>query len=261
MDILATDPYLFPIISLTLGLLLGSFYTVCVHRYIEGGNIVWPGSHCPQCDHPLSWWENIPVVSFALLRGHCRTCKTPISLRYPTMEAVSGLWALALAVKFGPSWPWVVYMVFGGIFIVASFIDFELFILPDVLTLPGAALAVPAAVFLLELSWQDSLIGALVGAGTFLFLQKAYLILKKIEGLGTGDIKLMLLIGALLGWQALPVMIFLAAALGLVASLFYLRKEGAAGMKTAIPFGPFLCMGAMAYILMGPRIMELIFLR
>jgi leader peptidase (prepilin peptidase) / N-methyltransferase len=249
---------LFFLFALVLGLVLGSFYTVCVHRYISGTSIVWPGSHCPHCSHKLAWWENIPLLSFMALRGRCRSCRTPISLRYPVIEAISGLWTLALAVKFGPSLPFAVYLAFGGVFIVASFIDFELFILPDVLTLPGALLAFASAVLLLGMDWQSSLLGALFGAGLFLLVQKGYYLVKRMEGLGTGDIKLMLLIGALLGWQHLPVMIFLAATTGLVASLFYLRLEGARGMKTAIPFGPFLCLGAMLTILAGERLMALI---
>jgi leader peptidase (prepilin peptidase) / N-methyltransferase len=249
---------LFIIFSLLIGLVLGSFYTVCVHRYIEGESIVWPGSHCPACNHALAWWENIPIFSYLVLRGRCRSCRAGINIRYPSIEAVSAIWALALALKFGPSWAWAVYMVFGGIFIVASFIDFELYILPDVLTLPGAVLAFASAVLLLDLEWHHSLLGAFFGAGSFLLIQRVYFLIKRIEGLGTGDIKLMLLIGALLGWQALPVMIFLAAISGLLASLYFLRKDGSLGMKTAIPFGPFLCLGAMIYILSGERLLGFI---
>jgi leader peptidase (prepilin peptidase) / N-methyltransferase len=249
--------HLFALFSLVLGLVLGSFYTVCVHRYISGESIVWPGSHCPACNHGLSWWENIPLFSYLALKGRCRSCRAAISIRYPAIEVVSGVWALALALKFGPTLPWVVYMVFGGIFIVASFIDLELFILPDMLTLPGALLAFVSAVLFLELDWRTSLLGALFGAGSFLIIQQAYFLIKKVEGLGTGDIKLMLLIGALLGWHALPVMIFLAACTGLLGSIYFLRMDGSQGMRTAVPFGPFLCLGAMLYILSGERLLRL----
>jgi leader peptidase (prepilin peptidase) / N-methyltransferase len=249
--------HLFALFSLVLGLVLGSFYTVCVHRYISGESIVWPGSHCPACNHGLSWWENIPLFSYLALKGRCRSCRVAISIRYPAIEVVSGVWALALALKFGPTLPWAVYMVFGGIFIVASFIDLELFILPDMLTLPGALLAFVSAVLFLELDWRTSLLGALFGAGSFLIIQQVYFLIKKVEGLGTGDIKLMLLIGALLGWHALPVMIFLAACTGLLGSIYFLRMDGSQGMRTAVPFGPFLCLGAMLYILSGERLLRL----
>jgi len=241
----------FPIGSLLLGLVLGSFYNVCIHRYLTGQSVVLPASHCPKCGHGLAWWENIPLVSYLLLRGRCRECKKPISLRYPLVEAVSGLWGLLLAVQFGLSWEWLVYMVAGGLLIVMSFIDFAEFILPDVFTLPGAAVAFAGMTLLVGMPWQDSLLGAVIGAGAFLFLQQGYYLIRRVEGLGTGDIKLMLMLGALVGWQGLPVMIFLAAFTALAASLGYMAKNAHQGMRTRIPFGPFLSLGAMLQILYG----------
>lgn len=243
---------LFPVGSLLLGLVLGSFYNVCIHRYLTGQSVVLPASHCPKCGHVLAWWENIPLLSYALLRGRCRGCKEPISLRYPLVEAVSGLWALLLAVRFGLGWEWVVYMAAGGLLIVMSFIDFAEFILPDVFTLPGAAAAFAGMTLLVGMPWQDSLLGAVIGAGAFLFLQQGYYLLRRVEGLGTGDIKLMLMLGALVGWQGLPAMIFLAAFTALAASLGYMAKNAHQGMRTRIPFGPFLSLGAMLQILYGP---------
>jgi len=246
--------FLFLLLSFILGLILGSFYNVCIHRYLHGQSILYPPSHCPKCKHCLSWWENIPLLSYTILRGRCRECKEAISSRYPMVEALSGIWALLLAIKFGPGIPWLVYLAFGGILIVMSFIDFESYILPDSLTLPGGAAAFLAATFLLGMHWQTSLIGGIGGAGIFLLLQQGYKSLKGIHGLGTGDIKLMFLLGALLGWPALPLTIFLGAICGLLASLFYLAKNARLGMQTAIPFGPFLNLGGMLYILFGPQI-------
>lgn len=246
---------LFPIGSLLLGLALGSFYNVCIHRYLTGESIVLPASHCPRCRNALSWWENIPLLSYLLLQGRCRACKEPISLRYPLVEAVSGLWSLALAVQFGLGWEWLVYMVAGGLLIVMSFIDFAEYILPDVFTLPGAVLAFVGMVVLVGMPWLDSLLGALIGAGGFLLLQQGYYLLRRVEGLGTGDIKLMLMLGALVGWQGLPIMIFLAAFTALAASLAYMAKDADKGMQTRIPFGPFLSLGAMLTILYGPWLM------
>ncbi len=242
--------------ALVLGLCLGSFYNVCVHRYLKGQSIVRPGSHCPRCGHRLSWWENLPLFSYLLLLGRCRECKQRISIRYPVLELLSGLWALALALKFGPGWLWLLYLSFGGLLLVLSFIDLESFILPDFLTLPGAGAAFCCAWFLPHLSWQNSLLGALSGAGFFWILQRTYKLLKGVQGLGSGDIKLMLLLGALLGWQALPLSIFLAAVSGLCLSLFFLRSSPGQGLQTAIPFGPFLSLGGMLYILFGPQLMR-----
>ncbi|MFP4399749.1 MAG: prepilin peptidase [Desulfonatronovibrio sp.] len=240
--------------SVVIGLCLGSFYNVCIHRFLSGQSIVWPGSHCPACGHSLSWWENIPLISYAFLRGRCSSCSQTISLRYPVVESISGILSLLLAVKFGPELPYIIYLFFCGLLIIASFIDLELFILPDIITLPGAALAFGAS-FFLPISWQASLLGALIGAGFFLFLQKSYQTIKKIEGLGTGDIKLMLMLGALTGWQGLPVMIFLSAVLGLLGALFYMKKSrNTQAMQTPVPFGPFLALGAVIYILYGETI-------
>ena len=244
-------PHVFPYLATVVGLVLGSFYNVCVHRYLTGESIVFPGSKCPKCGHPLSWWENIPLLSYMMLRGKCRSCKAPISLRYPLVELVSGLWALGLALKFGASAAWCVYMVLGAIFIIASFIDFASYLLPDILTLPGAVLALAGAYFFLHIPLKDSLIGAAVGAGVFWLLQWGFKLLKGYDGLGTGDIKLMLLIGALLGWKGLPVAILAGALCALLASTYYAMKPKKEGERTMVPFGPFLSLGAMLYILFG----------
>jgi leader peptidase (prepilin peptidase)/N-methyltransferase len=239
-----------PWIALVLGLVLGSFYNVCVHRYLTSESIVFPGSKCPHCGHPLSWWENIPVLSFALLLGRCRACKGPISPRYLVVELFSGLWAFGLAWKFGMSWAFGVHMVVGGILIVASFIDFAEYILPDVLVLPGAVIAFLGAVFLLGLPARDSLIGAAAGGGGFLALQQGYRLLKGREGLGSGDVKLMVMLGAWVGWMGLPLAITAGAVCALLGSAIYMARQKQ-GMKTMVPFGPFLSLGAMLYILFG----------
>jgi leader peptidase (prepilin peptidase)/N-methyltransferase len=253
----------FPLAALLLGLVLGSFYNVCIHRYLTGQSVVLPASHCPRCGHGLVWWENMPLISYVLLAGRCRACKQPISLRYPLVEAISGLWAMLLAVQFGLGWAWLVYMIAGGLLIIMSFIDFAEFILPDVFTLSGAAVAFVGMTLLVGMPWQDSLLGAVIGAGSFLFLQQGYYLIRRVEGLGSGDIKLMLMLGALVGWQGLPILIFLAALTALAASLGYMAKNAHQGlpyqgMHTRIPFGPFLSLGAMLQILYGPWLMGLL---
>lgn len=246
---------IFPWFSLVLGLILGSFYNVCIHRYLVGEKVNDPPrSHCPKCGHKLSWHENLPLISYAILKGRCKSCNKPISARYPLVEAISGVLATALAFKYGPSVEWLVYMVFTGGLIVASFIDFAEFILPDEVTLGGAPLAFLSAWLLLDLSWIDSLAGAALGAGIFLLLQRVYRRIRGDEGMGTGDVKLMLLIGALTGWQSLAFIIFAGSLSALIASLAYLRAGE--GMRTAVPFGPFLAAGAILYILVGEAAMD-----
>lgn len=245
----------FPWFSLVLGLILGSFYNVCIHRYLTGQKINDPKrSHCPKCGHKLSWRENLPILSYVILRGRCRACGERISLRYPLVEALSGGLALALAYRYGPSAEWIVYMAFTGALVVASFIDFAEFILPDAVTLGGAPVAFVCAWLFLDISWLDSLVGAALGAGLFFFLQRVYRRIRNDEGMGTGDIKLMLMLGALLGWQSLAFIIFVGSLTAIIASLAYIR--GGEGMRTAVPFGPFLALGAVLYILVGEAAME-----
>ncbi len=245
--------FFFPFFALILGLCLGSFYNVCIHRYLTGQSIVLPASHCPLCNRTLAWRDNIPLLSYFLLKGRCRSCRQLISPVYPLVEAVSGILAVLLALKFGPSLTWVVYMFFTGLLIIAAFIDFKIYILPDLITLPGGVLALASAL-ILPINWLDALLGALLGMGFFWALQWSYKKIKKIEGLGTGDVKLMVMLGALVGLQGLPILIFSAALLGLLASLFYMKKSSRSSMHTPIPFGPFLALGAMIYILGGEAI-------
>jgi leader peptidase (prepilin peptidase) / N-methyltransferase len=257
MNDLALLTPLFPYAATVLGLILGSFYSVCVYRYLAGESIVSPGSHCPLCARPLCWYENVPLVSFLAQRGRCRGCGGRISPVYPAIEAVSALWSLALALEYGPSYAYLLYMAVGGIYVVASFIDLDDFILPDMLTYPAAAIALAGKIFVLGEPYLGPLIGAAVGAGSFWLLAEFYLRARGIEGLGLGDVKLMASIGALVGWQGLPLSIVLGCLAALLASPLFLRGSEEKG-RTPIPFGPFLCLGAMLYVLYGRRLSELI---
>lgn len=250
-------PAFFYTMALILGLCLGSFYNVCVHRYLVGKSVISPGSHCPACGHVLSWWENIPVLSYLLLGAKCRSCKGKIHWRYPAVELLSGVLALLFAVKFGPTAQWLTYMVFLGIFLVASFIDLDSFILPDVLTYPAAVLALSTPLFL-PVDWLETLLGGFFGAGIFLLLQQVYLRLRGIDALGTGDIKLMLSLGALVGLSLLPLMILLSALCALMVAVIYLRRPEGQGLRTAVPFGPFLCLGAVLTLLWGEELLLMI---
>lgn len=242
----------FAVMAAVLGLVLGSFSTACVHRYLEGLTLLNPRrSICPKCQAQLRWYDNIPLLGYLLLGGRCRFCREPIHPRYPAMEALYGLWGLGLALVYGPGLAFAVHMFFGGLFLVASFIDLDSYILPDILTLPGAVLALAAGSLALGLGWQESFLGAGIGAGMFLAVQRLYRGLRGQEGLGTGDVKLMLSIGALGGPMALPLVLTVGATSALAASLFYVLRPGSKGMQTRIPFGPFLCLGSMVNTLFG----------
>lgn len=240
----------FPIVAAVLGLLLGSFYSVCATRYGGEESIVFSRSRCPRCGHRLAWWENIPLLGYALLLGRCRSCRRPISLRYPLLEVLSALWAWALAVRFGPGPGFWMLLALGGLLLVASFIDLERRILPDVLILPGAALALACSVAVLGRSWPQALLGGLAGAGSLWCVQATYRLLRGRDGLGDGDVKLMLLLGFLVGWRALP-MLFVAASLsGLAAGVFYMAGvRGGARLQVSMPFGPFLSFAGSLLVL------------
>lgn len=251
-------PELLPWFALVFGLVFGSFYNVCIHRYIAGESIVWPPSRCPKCETRLGIPDLVPVFSYLFLRGKCRHCGSHISVRYPVVELASGLLAFLLMHRYGLTWPFAVYYVFGSALLVASFIDFELFILPDPITLGGAVLAPPAAILLLDLPWQASLAGAVVGGGGFWLVAWLFRKLRGVEGMGLGDVKLMLLIGGLCGASALPLVTIVAGCAALGASLWFLarREKGTDAREVQIPFGPFLSLGAVMHMLYGPDIIH-----
>lgn len=253
----------FDFAALVLGLIMGSFSTACVHRWLNRISLVDPArSFCPHCQTTLPWWQNIPLLSFVLLRGRCAHCKERISWRYPALELLSGLWGLALAMVYGPGWPFAALFVLGGMLLTASFIDLESFLLPDVITLPGAVLALLTATFLLGpgsgpdawiASGTTALWGAGLGGGGFWLLRLGYRALRGGEGLGLGDVKLMLLIGALVGPQGLPLLLLLAGVTALLAAIIYMIRTGQGG-QAPIPFGPFLSLACMVHLLWGTQI-------
>ena len=249
-------PHVFISCAALLGCVFGSFYAVCIYRHGAGLSLVWPPSHCPHCQERLRPWELVPVLSWLALRGRCRHCGKSIHWRYPAVEAVSGGVSALLAWKFGPSVEFCTYFFFCGMLIVASGIDFAEFLLPDVITLGGAVLALPAAPVLLGLPWKLSLAGGLVGAGMFWLVRALHGLRCGYEGMGLGDVKLMLLLGLLCGVQRLPLLVIVAG----VTALAYLLLAAVATRQPAatmrVPFGPFLCAGFLTVVLAGDDIMS-----
>jgi len=246
------QPFYIYLFSFVLGICLGSFYNVCIYRYIKEESITSIPSHCPVCGHYLRWWENIPLVSYILLKGKCTKCKSKISIRYFIVELISGVWSLLIVLKFGISFTSLIFLIFGGIFIVLSFIDLKIFILPDILTIPGSILAFLAAP-IIGVSTLSSIAGAILGSGFFFCIKRAYRFLRGIEGLGGGDIKLMFMVGALFGTIAVPFVIFIGSIFALIGGFVYLRIQKK-DTTNPIPFGPFLCGAAMVYIFIGKEL-------
>ncbi len=235
------------LLSFAYGLVFGSFYNVCICRYLSGESVAWPPSHCPNCQHRLAWYDLIPLLSYLLLKGRCRYCGQPISPQYPCIEAVTALVYGALCWKFGPSVELLVYAGFCGLLIVLSGIDARVMLLPDKFTIPGTIAAIPVSVFLLGHEWIEVLIGAAMGYGGFWLIAKC-MELRGKEGLGYGDAKLMAMLGALSGFQAVPLIQLCAVC---TAFLFAIISR-----KTNSPFafGPWLCLGFLMYLLTDVRI-------
>lgn len=238
-----------------LGAVVGSFLNVCIRRIPLQESIILPGSHCPQCRTPIRVLDNIPLLSWVLLRGHCRACGEPIGARYPLVEALSAVAAVALYVRFGETPALAVAALFTAAMIVITFIDLDHLIIPDVISLPGIAVGFVLALFGLGPSWQNSLAGILVGGGFLWVVAEGYYRLTGREGMGGGDIKLLGMIGAFLGWQSVFLVLLLSSISGSVFGGALMLIRGA-DSKVAIPFGPFLALGGMIALFWGERIVD-----
>jgi len=239
--------------SVLLGLCLGSFANVCVYRIPLNKSIVHPPSSCPHCGAGIRFFDNIPLISYLLLKGRCRKCRTPISMRYPLVEILMAFLSLALFIKFGFHWRYLLWMVFSGTLVILSFIDLDHKILPDVLTVPGIAVGWLVSFLPGGVSWTDSLIGLMAGGGSLYLVAAGYERITGREGLGGGDIKLLAMIGAWMGWASLPLIVLMSSLSGaVIGSVFILC--GGKGARTQIPFGPFLSLGALSYLFLGRQI-------
>jgi leader peptidase (prepilin peptidase)/N-methyltransferase len=232
-----------------LGLAVGSFLNVCIHRIPRQASIVRPGSSCPHCGYVLRWYDNIPVVSYALLGGRCRHCKAPISIRYPIIEVITMIVFVLHYLMLGPDIILIPRLLFASALIVLFAIDLEHHLLPNVITLPGivvglafSAMTAPGLI--------DALIGALAGGGVLWLLGEAYYRYSGQEGMGGGDVKMLAMIGAFLGWKLMVLTLVLSSFLGaLVGALMLALGKG--GLKSALPYGTFLALAALFSSLVG----------
>lgn len=260
------------------GLCIGSFLNVCIYRLPKKESISNPPrSHCPACGKDIHFYDNIPLVSYLLLRGRCRNCRQPISFRYPVVELLSGLFGLACVMAFGWTLETLIYYVFISALMVITFIDIDHQIIPDVISLPGilvffAASFAPrrhigffkilpdsietyASLLPLPDMVFNAIIGILLGGGSLYAVAWTYYQLTGKEGMGGGDIKLLAMIGAMLGWEGVLFTIFVGSAAGTLAGVILMIGTRLMDMKLRIPFGPFLSIGAIAYIFFGYPVM------
>ncbi len=241
--------------SFLLGAVIGSFLNVCIYRIPAGESIVSPGSRCPHCGTPILWYQNIPIFSWLVLGGKCASCKGSISIRYPMVEALTGgLFALVFY-RFGIQWATPIYWLFCAALVAITFIDLDHQIIPDVISLPGIPIGFLCSFALPWISWTDSLFGILLGGGSLFAVAAGYELLTKKEGMGGGDIKLLGMMGAFLGWQAVLPVIFLSSLIGSLVGVPLMLIKKADG-KLAIPFGPFLALGALIYLFWGPELIR-----
>ncbi len=244
------------IIIFLFGLCIGSFLNVCIYRLPLSQSIARPArSVCPGCGGIIRFYDNIPIVSYLLLKRQCRYCSFRIPFRYPLVEFLSGLCALIILKQFGLSIEFFVYFIFITALIVVTFIDLDHRIIPDVITLPGIPIFFGLSFLMPENNWINSISGILAGGGSLLTVAWVYSLLTGKEGMGGGDIKLLAMAGALIGWKGVLFTIFISSAAGaLVGIVLMLRTRK--GMKLAVPFGPFISLGAIVYIFFGPELIN-----
>ncbi|HYB98583.1 MAG TPA: prepilin peptidase [Candidatus Limnocylindrales bacterium] len=242
--------------AILFGLIVGSFLNVAIYRMPDDESVVTPPSHCRRCKEPIAWYDNVPVLSYFLLRGRCRSCGDRFSARYPLVEALTGLLFGVIVACGLPPRETALYLALTSALIVITFIDIDYFIIPDRITLPSLLVAPAAAFFVGHVPLSSSLAGIVIGGGLLWAFGWAYERMRGQEGMGFGDVKLLAMIGGFLGWQAPLFSLMVGAITGSIIGLFLmLARKGKLDM--AIPFGPFLAFGAFLYMIAGPQVVEL----
>jgi len=265
------DMLLLEIFSFILGAIVGSFLNVCIFRIPREKSIVRPGSSCPGCSSPIRFYDNIPLMSYLVLRGKCRKCGEPISIRYPAVELLTALFFAGIAWRFGLSVDAAAALVFACILVVISFIDLEFQIIPDIFSLGGLVLGLllsflrTTPFFGQELlvpfgslpAILQSLLGVLLGGGILYAIARLYEVVRKAEGMGGGDIKLLAMIGAFCGISGVVFSLVAGSIVGALVGLPLMLIKGQ-GTKYAVPFGPFLSLGALLYVFAGDTLINAI---
>ena len=237
-----------------LGLATGSFLNVVIYRLPRRESLAWPASHCTTCQRALAWYENIPVASWVALRGRCRTCREPISPIYPFVELLTAAAFAGSYLVYGLTPLLAVRVLFACAMIALFFIDLRHQILPNAITVPGIVIGFGASLFLPP-GWLSSLLGILAGGGVLLLVAETYYRLRGQHGLGMGDVKMLAMIGAFLGWQLTLLTLFLASFAGSMAGVAVIASRRG-GLQSALPFGTFLAVGALVASVAGPALLD-----
>lgn len=250
--------------AFALGAIVGSFLNVVIHRYPREESIVFPASHCTNCNAAIKPYDNVPILSYIWLRGRCRACREPFSIRYPLVELANALFYLAVYQRTGPTILFLLVSAAISMIVVLIYIDAEIQILPDVIDIPGIAVGVAIGVviqvgagyaprLMLSPSLLDSMAGAVIGASLLFAIAIAYKLIRKIEGMGLGDVKMIAMLGAILGWEPLFPLLVIASIIGAVIGLTVAAKS-TRGMQAAVPFGVFLGTATLVMLFFGPTL-------
>jgi leader peptidase (prepilin peptidase)/N-methyltransferase len=250
-----------------LGAIVGSFLNVVIHRYPLGESIVFPPSRCPHCGTQIKPYDNVPILAWLWLRGRCRACKGPIDARYPLVELANALFYLALVQRTGLTWGFVPLAALVSMTIVLIYIDLDIQILPDAIDLPGVAIGLLVGAthlgalypdLLLSKTLLESVAGAAVGAGVLLAIALTYQLVRKVEGMGLGDVKMMAMLGAVLGWEPLFPLLLIASLVGAIVGVLVALRS-ADRFKVALPFGVFLGLAFLVMLFFGVELSEAYF--
>jgi len=237
-----------------LGLIVGSFSNVCIYRIPKNESIVYPASHCPKCHSPIKPVDNIPLLSYILLKGRCRNCKSKISVQYPIVELLTGLIYLVIYLIYGLSIQSLIYIILSSALIIIAFIDLNEQIVPDVISLPGIVAGLVLSFFVLYISFIDSASGIVVGGGIILIIGLAGSAIFKKEAMGGGDVKLAAMVGAFLGWRYIIISLFLGFFLGAIVGIILILSK-IKSREDTVPFGPFIVLGSFITLLWGEKIL------
>ncbi|GAB6075592.1 prepilin peptidase [Desulfurobacterium crinifex] len=243
------------LMAFIFGTIVGSFLNVCTYRIPMGESVIYPSSHCPKCGEKIKWYDNIPIISYLILRGKCRNCGEKISVQYPLIELLTGILTAGVIWRYGVSFVSLYFLILIYVLIVVSMIDLKTMLVPVKLCYFAMVAGILLSLFVPVISFKDSILGASFGAGIILFIIETYYIFTGKEGMGYGDANIMAVIGAFLGWEKVLLTIFFASLIGSVVGIALMVLKGK-NVKFALPFGPFLSAGTYITILFGDEIIK-----
>ena len=241
------------ILIFILGLIVGSFCNVCIYRIPKNESIIYPASHCPKCRTTIKPVDNIPLLSYILLKGRCRNCGSKISIQYPVVELLTGIIYLIIYLIYGLSIQSLIYIILSSALIIIAFIDLNEQIVPDVISLPGIGVGLILSFFVPYLSFINSALGVVVGGGIILIIALVGSMIFKKEAMGGGDVKLAAMMGAFLGWRYIIISLFLGFFLGALVGIFLVLSK-IKSKEDMVPFGPFIALGSLITLLWGEKI-------